>query len=47
MVEYIHQMPLEIMYQLEAFQLPYSLDNDAKSMVKHLKFPQIFAIIRT
>ena len=35
------------MCPIEAFQLPYGPDNDAKSMVKHLIFLQKFAVVRS
>ena len=41
----MHQVSLETMCPLKAFQLPYCPDNDAKSMVKHLIFLQKFAVL--
>ena len=41
----MHQVFLEKICPLEAFQLHYCPDNDAKSMVKHLIFPRKFAVI--
>ena len=42
----MHQVSLETICPLKAFQLHYCLDNDAKSMVKHFIFLQKFAVIR-
>ena len=41
----MHQVSLETICPLKAFQLHYCPDNDAKSMVKHLIFLQKFAVI--
>ena len=40
-------MSLETKSLLKAFQLHYCLDNDAKSMVKHLFFLRKFAVLTT
>ena len=41
----MHQVSLKKICPLEAFQLHYCPDNDAKSMVKHFIFLQKFAVI--
>ena len=41
----MHQVSLETICPLKAFQLDYCPDNDAKSMVKHLIFLQEFAVV--
>ena len=41
----MHQVSLETICPLKAFQLHYCPDNDAKSMVKHLIFLQKFAVL--
>ena len=41
----MHQVSLETICPLKAFQLHYCPDNDAKSIVKHLVFLQKFAVL--
>ena len=41
----MHQVSLKKICPLEAFQLYYCPDNDAKSMVKHFIFLQTFAVL--
>ena len=40
----MHQVSLETICPLKAFQLHYCPDNDAKSMVKHFIFLQKIAV---
>ena len=42
----MHQVSLETICPLKAFQLHYCPDNDAKSMVKHFIFLHKFAVIK-
>ena len=43
----MHQVSLKKICPLEAFQLHYCPDNDAKSMVKHFIFLQKFAVLNS